>query len=458
MSAQMNQLVTLALQNNRIDIINSLVKRGVNMCAYKEAIFLWSAKYGDFDTFVLLWPQFPLTRETFTDYLNLRETKDRATFSGNVIVQGITLIIQYNHEKLYDNVLHVLENSQSGIPRSGENVITDLCVRFNRINLFKKLTILDEFLYINTRAIFNAIEWGNYKFFKFMFYTHEEDNEYALRDGAFLNMVHAIKGGSVEIVKLMNERDIYDIFEGEDLNQINLLSIALENEQFPVAEYLFHEDVVLHSQELLEAAGNGKLNIVQFYINHGGDVRVHDDQALIYAVQGGNLDIVKLLVDSGIPVNMNNSDPLKAAVLYGHMNIVQYLLSKGESLVDKDREYPLFILAAKHGHLSIVSLFVQRYFDEIRPFVKEALKESSRHGHWKVFIYLVSVYRQSLKLSQKEIENFVIHGKKKDEYYALMDLVYGIIGPSGGTATIGKGIGKEYIYDPNALLTSLEYL
>ncbi|CEO98506.1 Ankyrin repeat domain-containing protein [Plasmodiophora brassicae] len=71
----------------------------------------------------------------------------------------------------------------------------------------------------------------------------------------------------------------------------------------------------------------GHKGIVALLVEHGADIRVHDDECLVRAAGAPSLDLVKYLVETlRVPVSAQCDDPLIAATAGSRSHIVEYLL------------------------------------------------------------------------------------------------------------------------------------
>uniref|UniRef100_A0A8C2ZHE1 Ankyrin repeat domain 2 (stretch responsive muscle) n=1 Tax=Cyclopterus lumpus TaxID=8103 RepID=A0A8C2ZHE1_CYCLU len=132
----------------------------------------------------------------------------------------------------------------------------------------------------------------------------------------------------------------------------------------------------MDTAEFMNAASQGKLNVIDKYLADGGDPNIHqrhtttlhrasldghtaviqtllekgadinfEDQlgsrAIHWACRGGSPDVVKALKSLGADLNARDkldSTPLHVATRTGHTTIVEYLLSCGANINSRDRE------------------------------------------------------------------------------------------------------------------------
>jgi len=121
------------------------------------------------------------------------------------------------------------------------------------------------------------------------------------------------------------------------------------------------------NERLFEAAKNGNLQQLEFYISAGASVHArnicsHSWTPLHYAATFGHPNCVRLLLTNGASIDVKDNDnwtPLHGAVIMGHSDCARVLLAGGASVdtKDNDNRTPLHI-AAKYGHPDCVRLLL----------------------------------------------------------------------------------------------------
>lgn len=103
--------------------------------------------------------------------------------------------------------------------------------------------------------------------------------------------------------------------------------------------------------EILQAALDGKIEIIKKYIDDGGDLEISSElhyyrgTIISSAIIGEHLDIVKLLVENGANLNYEQPSgvrPLNTAILVhklgGKADIANYLREKGAEIGDTKKK------------------------------------------------------------------------------------------------------------------------
>ncbi|XP_026046953.1 ankyrin repeat domain-containing protein 2 [Astatotilapia calliptera] len=95
---------------------------------------------------------------------------------------------------------------------------------------------------------------------------------------------------------------------------------------------------------LHRACLEGHAPVVQMLLGKGADINLKDQlgsRAIHWACRGGNLTVVEVLKSHGADLNVRDklhSTPLHVATRTGHTSIVEYLLSCGALINSRDRE------------------------------------------------------------------------------------------------------------------------
>ncbi|KAF3842105.1 hypothetical protein F7725_024056 [Dissostichus mawsoni] len=117
----------------------------------------------------------------------------------------------------------------------------------------------------------------------------------------------------------------------------------------------------MDTAELMKAARQGKLDVIDKYLDDGGNPNVHDEGHTL-GVQRGSLGVVKALRSKGADLNVRDklySTPLHVATRTGHTTIVEYLLSCCAKINCRDREGDTALHDAVHlNRYKIVNLLI----------------------------------------------------------------------------------------------------
>jgi ankyrin repeat protein len=168
---------------------------------------------------------------------------------------------------------------------------------------------------------------------------------------------------------------------------------------------------------LVYAASLGYMHIVSFLVDHGADIHVNNEmplhvacynmhmnvvthilqdpntdidakngQALIIACEKGYLEMVEYLVKCGSNIRIDEESPLIGAATYGHLHIVQYLVRHGADIY---ASHGLVLFQAiSNGFFDIVRFVFER--DTIGFFnLDHALQEATMTGSLSMVRYFV---------------------------------------------------------------------
>ncbi|KAK2824282.1 hypothetical protein Q5P01_021457 [Channa striata] len=124
-----------------------------------------------------------------------------------------------------------------------------------------------------------------------------------------------------------------------------------------------HDD--LKRTALHRASLEGHTAVVQMLLEKGADINFKDrlgSRAVHWACRGGSLGAVKVLKNHGADLNIKDklySTPLHVATRTGHSTIVEYLLSSGVKINSRDREGDTALHDAVHlNRFKIVKLLI----------------------------------------------------------------------------------------------------
>ena len=83
------------------------------------------------------------------------------------------------------------------------------------------------------------------------------------------------------------------------------------------------------SEELIDAASKGKLDMVKHWHRRGANVQLYDNQAIIMAAMNGHTETVKFLISEGADIHAQDDAPLSYAAHDKHEATVRLLLGLG---------------------------------------------------------------------------------------------------------------------------------
>ena len=129
------------------------------------------------------------------------------------------------------------------------------------------------------------------------------------------------------------------------------------------------ENFGLRRTPLMLAAGEGRLDVVEYFIDQGADVSEKDDicnrTALHYASERGQIKVVELLLSKGAEIDVEDKDrrtPLTLAAGRGHNDVSLYLIDKGADVSKKDRVKKTILhhYASESGDLKVLELLLSK--------------------------------------------------------------------------------------------------
>jgi ankyrin repeat protein len=193
----------------------------------------------------------------------------------------------------------------------------------NQTNTFNKLlekkALLDSFNFSGKNLISIVAEKGDYKTFLNLVNNFNVNIHFTTTEGIYEDysiLEFAIEGGSLDIVKFLQQRKI-----NFKTNKLNLMIIAAEKGNIEMMTFLESIGIKMNSKKkdgwttLMSAAKSGKLDAVMLILGYGADVNDKTNfnwTALMSAVVSKNLEIVKTLVESGADILFENNDKMNS--------------------------------------------------------------------------------------------------------------------------------------------------
>ncbi len=165
--------------------------------------------------------------------------------------------------------------------------------------------------------------------------------------------------------------DIFlDAILAGDINTLQLLNeqgrISRQDIQWGFGQAVFQEN----------------LELVQYFVSLGANIRGNDHYAIITASDQGNLELVQYLISLGESPWTRNDSAILTAAGKGHLEVVKYLLSVGASA-----QFALFE-ASRTNRLEIVQyLILNGGVSRIQ--INTALEEAIRHRRVDIVRYLI---------------------------------------------------------------------
>lgn len=169
-----------------------------------------------------------------------------------------------------------------------------------------------------------------------------------------------------------------------------LIMYAVTEGDLNFFESLYNSNIHMKEELALRLSAEfGRLDLVQFLIEHGTYVHAQNHAALILSATNGHFEIVKYLVEqAAADVHVSGGYALTQSASNGHIDIVKYLLKLGVNV--HANEESALIISSKHGHFEIVKCLIENgadfRVDNYRPF-----RNSVISGHLDMIKYLVNL-------------------------------------------------------------------
>ncbi|RXN10489.1 ankyrin repeat domain-containing 2-like protein [Labeo rohita] len=125
---------------------------------------------------------------------------------------------------------------------------------------------------------------------------------------------------------------------------VDASSVVVEGGNESVNQSVANIQGPVEPDEFLKAAAHGKMEVVEKFLEDGGDPNTCDEfrkTALHRAALENHAKIVEKLLDKGADINFKDrllSSPLHVATRTGHSDVVQHLLTSGININAKDWE------------------------------------------------------------------------------------------------------------------------
>ncbi|XP_067660339.1 ankyrin repeat domain-containing protein 50-like [Haliotis asinina] len=351
------------------------------------------------------------------------------------------LAAENGHEEVVELLLN--EGANMSLVDDGRNNILHLACERGHLEVVKYIVSQNK-VDINSRGwkkrtpVMEAAKNGHKKVVEFLV---EHGGDLSLVGYSGVNILHlACRGGHLEVVKyIVSQNKVainsrgwkkrtpvmeaaknghkkvveFLVEHGGDLSLVgysgvNILHLACRGGHLEVVKYIVSQNkVAINSRgwkkrtPVMEAATNGHKKVVEFLVEHGGDLSLvyyGGGNILHLACEGGHLEVVKYIVSQN-KVDINSRGwkkrtPVMEAATNGHKNVVEFLVEHGGdlSLVYYGGGNILH-LACEGGHLEVVKYIVSQNKVDInsRGWKKRTpVMEAAKNGHKKVVEFLVS--------------------------------------------------------------------
>jgi ankyrin repeat protein len=125
------------------------------------------------------------------------------------------------------------------------------------------------------------------------------------------------------------------------------------------------------------AAKDGYIDIVEYFINRGGDSSTAIYPAALY----GHFDLIKYIVDNYNYPDVYLEDALTAAAEGGHLEILVFLMNKGYT------NGGLLHYAAKGGHIDVIKFLIDKGYNNWN----DGLNGAIVGGHMDLVKYFIEL-------------------------------------------------------------------
>ncbi len=158
--------------------------------------------------------------------------------------------------------------------------------------------------------------------------------------------------------------EIDGVFKGKRMNRSKIVSMAFV--ALLIAGGLTTKSYAqANPQDLLDAAGNGNVQMVNMLLGLNADPNVADslgNTAVMYAAQFGHAEVIGVLADAGADINIVKPDGWSALLLacyVGQPGSVTELAARGADMTIKLDVLTPLMLAAHQGHAEVVTALLE---------------------------------------------------------------------------------------------------
>jgi ankyrin repeat protein len=107
-------------------------------------------------------------------------------------------------------------------------------------------------------------------------------------------------------------------------------------------QYLIENGADVHVHEntpLMIAIDQGHLNVVQYLLNRGADANAQGGETILTSITAlNNVEMLEAIVNAGGDIHVNNEEPLLLAVEQEDNELIEFLLTRGAVITDEIRQ------------------------------------------------------------------------------------------------------------------------
>lgn len=378
----------IALAIGDHDVLQWLLKNGINIQPIEENILENAWKAGQMETVVLLLDHSQI------NYLQISKAIVNNLFQNN------------------ETLLHFV--SRRGLKQMVKYLVTDLGANINSKDIFGR------------SPLFRAVESNKTDIVELLITLGADTSKEKLLNLAIINnqlemvkvLIHlnitadladntgqspfflAVERNNVEILKVLS----FLIVGRKNLNSTNesgdtLMHVASSKGFIESVRALMWLQVAYdlknnHGQTpLYKAVENGNLEVIEQLIAAGADINTQTDSkdTLMHLTAAkGSIDIAKLLIRNGIKIEVKNSIgqvPIYKAAQLGKLELMMLLISEGADIYTTINDESMLHKAAREGDINAVINLINSGFREIDitgPKNVTPLYLAVEHGHFKV--------------------------------------------------------------------------